>query len=516
MIPVTVREAPRGASWGPEILQMSGLEMLRASLAQTLPDAPLTRLTGLRLSEVGLGMASASMPASPWWQAGAGLFLAGTTAFVADLPLGCSVLTSAPPGIAITTSELSISFLRPGTIRSQTIIGRGKLIHAGRSLGLSEAAIVDGRGRQLGHATSRCVLFRPDPEILASRRLAAPPPSDLPDPYLREVEGEVYDQEYWNTTPGIEVMRQVTNGSFLPPSFRLMGMRGVEASEGQMTMALAASGWLCNAFGVLYGGALAFLADAAIVLCAGSTVPAATAFHTMDLKIYFLRPVVPAEGELMARAKVVHRGRTIAVVTCDINGPEGSLVAQATGSVMIMPGRPWEPRAVPVADEISAEFGRVLTTVLFIDIVDSTRKAAELGDHRWRIALADFRASVRAQLLRGRGTEIDTAGDGFLVAFDGTARAVRCAGAVRDTVKRLGLDVRCGLHAGECEENDGKLVGIAVHIGARVAALAQPDEILVSSTVKDLVAGSGIEFEDRGEHTLKGITGEWRLFAARV
>jgi uncharacterized protein (TIGR00369 family) len=493
---------------------MSGLEMLRAMVERSLPDAPLTRLTGLRLSEVGLGMATAAMPASPWWQAGAGLFLAGTTAFVADMALGCSVLTSAPPGMAMTTSELSVSFLRPGTIRSQAIIARGQLIHAGRSLGLSQATIVDGRGRQLGHATSRCVLFRPDPEILASRRLTEAPPSDLPDPHLREIEGEVFGQEYWNATPGIEVMRQVADCTFLPPSFRLVGMHGVDASEGQVTMAMATSGWLCNVFGVIYGGAIAFLADATVVLSAGSTVPAGTSFHTIDLKVYFLRPVVPGDGELVSRGKVVHRGRTIAVVNCDITGPDGSLVAQATGSVLILPGRPWE-RPVQVADEVTPESGRILTTVLFIDIVDSTRRATEIGDRRWSALLADYRAAVREQLRHFRGREVDTAGDGFLTAFDSPARAVRCAAAIHERVRHIGLQVRSGLHAGECEESGGKLVGIAIHMGSRVAAEARPDEILVSSTVKDLVSGSGLEFDDRGEHALKGIPGAWRLYAAR-
>ena len=138
---------------------MSGLDLLRASVEGRLPDPRSPRLTGLRLSEVGLGMASAWMPASLWWQSGAGVFLAGTTAFVADMALGRSVLASAPAGVGMTTAELSVSFLRAPTIRSQTIIGRGRVIHASRSLGLAEATLEDGRGRLLGHSSSRCVFF---------------------------------------------------------------------------------------------------------------------------------------------------------------------------------------------------------------------------------------------------------------------------------------------------------------------------------------------------------------------
>jgi uncharacterized protein (TIGR00369 family) len=514
VIPLTVREAPQGATWGAEVLQLPGVELLRSSLERRLPDPPVTRLTGLRLSEVGLGLASAWMPASGWWQSAAGVFLAGTTAFVANLALGSSVLTSAPAGMGVTTTELSVSFLRPATIRSQTIIGRGRLIHATRSLGLAEATLEDARGRLLGHSSSRSVLYRADPEILAARHLPEAPASDLPDPYLREVAGDIYGQEYWDANSGLTVMQQFVDGMH-PPCFQLLGMRAVEASEGTMTMAMAASGWLCNGFGVLYGGAIAYLADAAMTLAAGTTVPPATAFSTIDLKLYLLRPVLPADGELIARAIVAHRSRTIAIVTCQITGPDGALVAQAAGSVLILPGRHWE-RPVQVADEITAESGRVLTTVLFTDIVGSTRRAAELGDDRWRELLAEHHVLVREQIRRFRGREVDTAGDGFLIAFDGAARAIQCAMAVRAHLRRIGLDVRSGVHAGECEESGGKLVGIAVHIGARVLGIAEPGEVLVSSTVRDLVAGSGIEFDDRGEHTLKGIAGPWRLYAARA
>jgi len=160
-----------------------------------------------------------------------------------------------------------------------------------------------------------------------------------------------------------------------------------------------------------------------------------------------------------------------------------------------------------------AEAERMLATVLFTDIVDSTTKAIALGDRRWRELLERHNALVRRELLRYRGREVDSAGDGFLATFDGPARAIHCASAIVDGVQEFGLTVRAGLHTGECEIADGKVAGIAVHTGARVAAQANSDEVLVSSTVKDLVAGSGIAFSERGTHELKGIPGEWRLFA---
>jgi class 3 adenylate cyclase/pimeloyl-ACP methyl ester carboxylesterase len=156
---------------------------------------------------------------------------------------------------------------------------------------------------------------------------------------------------------------------------------------------------------------------------------------------------------------------------------------------------------------------RVLATVLFTDIVDSTRRAAEIGDRDWHALLDAHDAVIRSQLNRFRGREVNTSGDGFLAMFDGPQRAIRCAMAIRDAVQALGIEVRAGLHTGECEVRGDDIGGIGVHIGARVSALAGANEVLVSSTLRDLVIGSGLEFDDRGAHELKGVPGEWHLFA---
>jgi class 3 adenylate cyclase len=160
-----------------------------------------------------------------------------------------------------------------------------------------------------------------------------------------------------------------------------------------------------------------------------------------------------------------------------------------------------------------SEPSTMLATVLFTDIVGSTEKMAELGDRRWRELLHDHHDAVRRQLARFRGVEMDTAGDGFFARFDGPGRAIQCAQAITTAVTQLGIQVRAGLHAGECEVAEGKVAGIAVSIGARIASTANPSEVLVSSTVKDLVAGSGLTFDDRGIHRLKGVPGEWRLYS---
>jgi class 3 adenylate cyclase len=179
---------------------------------------------------------------------------------------------------------------------------------------------------------------------------------------------------------------------------------------------------------------------------------------------------------------------------------------------------PWRASFQEIAEFITGHQAdvaddRVLATVLFTDIVDSTRQAAEVGDRNWHALLDAHDAVVRAQLSRFRGREVNTSGDGFLAMFDGPQRAIRCAMAIRDAVQALGIQVRAGLHTGECEVRGDDIGGIAVHIGARVSALAGPNDVLVSSTLRDLVIGSGLEFEDRGAHQLKGVPGEWHLAA---
>ncbi len=192
------------------------------------------------------------------------------------------------------------------------------------------------------------------------------------------------------------------------------------------------------------------------------------------------------------------------------------LAAVAVAPALARAGRSALARIHPRMSAWAAGSGseRCVATVLFIDIVQSTARAAEVGDRRWRELLESYQALVRDELRRFNGREVDTAGDGFLAVFATPAQAVRCAVAIRDASRALGVEIRAGLHAGECEASGDKLSGIALHIGARVAGKAAPEEILVSRTVRDLVAGSGLEFDDRGEHRLKGLPGEWRLYAS--
>ena len=193
-------------------------------------------------------------------------------------------------------------------------------------------------------------------------------------------------------------------------------------------------------------------------------------------------------------------------------GSDHTIVAGNTQPILDEIGR-FIADTAEASDE--ANPGRVLATLLFSDIVGSSEKAAALGDLGWRELLERHHEPIRRQLARFRGREVDTAGDGFFASFDGPARAIRCGCAIAELMAEMGLTLRIGVHTGECELVDGKVAGIAVHTGARIAASAQPGQVLVSGTVKDLVAGSGLAFEERGTHHLKGIPGEWRLYAVQ-
>jgi pimeloyl-ACP methyl ester carboxylesterase/class 3 adenylate cyclase len=255
----------------------------------------------------------------------------------------------------------------------------------------------------------------------------------------------------------------------------------------------------------------------------GSSPGALEALHRMNKEID-VRHVLPA---VRVPTLILH-GAEDTIVPPEVSGYlasriPSSRIVEIPGAGHLALGKP----LVAIANEIEhfvkevweaggweeREPDRVLATVLFTDIVGSTAKAVELGDRAWRQLLERHHALIRRELIRFRGAELDVAGDGFFARFDGPARAINCACAITEGVRELGLEIRAGLHTGECEVMDAKVSGIAVHIGARVAKEAGPGEVLVSSTVKDLVAGSGLRFSQRGSAELKGVGEEWQLYA---
>jgi uncharacterized protein (TIGR00369 family) len=350
------REPVRGFYADPHLIARPGLAALEALFDGHQLPPPVHYLFGLTFDAASEGTARFSMPASRWLLSPQGLISGATLALLVDGPLGCAVQTRLPEATPYTTAELSLSFLRPVNDRSGVVVATGRSVHAGRTVALAEADVIDGEGRRVVIASTRCaVLPRIElPEGFASESVPeqVEPEWETPHPYLRPAVGEVQPQEVFDRLSGLEVLHGCVSGELAaPPLAHLIGVRPVSAEPGSSEWVMPASEWLCSPVpGRLYGGATALVAGLAIEGSIQTTVPARTAFATVDLKVYFVRPVLPDGRELRARGTVAHRGRTVAVATSEVVDADGKQVALATGSGLILPGRPValaEPAGLP-------------------------------------------------------------------------------------------------------------------------------------------------------------------------
>jgi len=338
------QEPARGGFPPPALFMSSGLDQLRANVEGRFPRPPLSHLTGIRAVEAGAGSACFSMPASRWLLSPQGLIANGVIAILADAPLGCAVQSALPPATPFTTSELSLRLVQPAH-PGGSFTARGRLVHAKRSLGLSEVFVQDGHGRLLAHGSSLCFI-RPaidaDPGALDEQpRTLAGGGDGSADPWERPVEGTPLEQEVWARMSGREVLEALLAGSLPAPPVRgLFGVRPVAVEDGAATVRLPATEWLCSPLGTVQGGVIAMLADMALACAIQTTVPAGAALAMIDLKVNFLRPAAPDGRELMCTGKVVHRGQTIALATAQATNDDGKPVALATGSAMILADRP--------------------------------------------------------------------------------------------------------------------------------------------------------------------------------
>lgn len=340
------REPVRGGYPDRALFELSGLEQLRASLRPGARQSPIGHLTGMRLTEVGAGKATFTMPASHWLLAPHGGIPIGQVAILADGPLGCAVMTSLPPATAYTTSELSLRLVRPAPVGGM-LSAKGQLIYGGRTIALSEVAIEDQDGRLIAHGSSLCFVFpsqpRSDPspsvpEVGVTQKQE--PEYATPDPYLRPMVGAIVPQEMWGRMSGLEILRALAADELPPsPNRYLTGLRMVDASEGETTFVMPASEWLCPPTARVEGGMTAMLADAALGAAIMTLQPPGIAMATVDLKVNFVRPVLPDGRDLVARGKVAHSGRTIAVAHSEVTNADGKVVALATGSAVFLPGR---------------------------------------------------------------------------------------------------------------------------------------------------------------------------------
>ena len=342
-------EPVRGFYTGPgQFVTLSGLELLRDMLESGL-GPPIRYMFGLELTSVEPGSVTFTMPVTDWLLFPQGVVSGATLAILADGPLGCTVQTALPPATPFTTAEISLRFLRTVVPQSGTMTAKGRLIHAGKTTGVSLVEIRDEAGRLVAVTSTRCaILPRLQVPAEAAEQARKKPPRirepawPSPHPYERPVTGEVLSQEVWDGADGLGVLQSLITGDLpAPPLARFCGITPVDAKAGATTWKMPASGWLCAPVqGRLYGGAIAMLAGTAIDGTVQTTLPAGTAFAPVDLKVYFLRPVSPDGRDLVARGTVIHRGRSIAIGTSDVFDADGKKVAVATGSSVILPGRP--------------------------------------------------------------------------------------------------------------------------------------------------------------------------------
>ena len=308
-------EPVQGELFPREWLGLSGIDQLRLFLSGHVGLPPIGRLTGMHLTELGVGSATFVMPITGWLQSPQGLMTAGAVAILADGPLGCAIQTTLQPATGYTTTELSMNMVRPAP-RSGNLIGRGRIVHVGRQMGLSEVFVTDDGGRLIAHGTSRCAIFPPAAD-------APPPPSELPAPtvaqeqaaapFARPVVGAVLGEEEFQTRSGLEVMEGLASGELPPPpATHLLRVRPTVATEGMCEFSMPATGWLASPSGVVEGGVTAFLTDNTLGAAMQTTVPAGTAIAPTDLRVQFLRPVATDGALLTARASVLHRGRSFA------------------------------------------------------------------------------------------------------------------------------------------------------------------------------------------------------------
>jgi len=334
---LTADEPVRGVMGVPVPADWSGLDFLQALLRGEVDGGPIGRLTGMRASEFGSGRATFVLPVTPWLQNSAAFIEPGVMALLADGALSCALLSGLRPGQGVVTSELTVTYIQPVTRGTSKLVGRGATLHSSRTAAVSTCEVTDAEGRLLAHGSTRCVMVE-TPSAPPGSGFPARVEYDVPDPYLRPVQGDLRPPEVWNALTGMEMLRGFVDGEFGPgPISLLFGMTVTEAGDGQVTGEMAATGWHCGMGGTVYGGLLALFAQSCMESAILTTLPAGTLHATLDLTIHFIRPVIPRDGTLKAVATVDHRGRLVRVASARILDAEGRTVALARESAMVVP-----------------------------------------------------------------------------------------------------------------------------------------------------------------------------------
>ena len=348
-------EEVRGGYPTMEYLALDGLERMRAAVDGLAPRPPIYHLFGLRPTATSAYSTTFVMPASPWLQTAFGVFLPGVAALLADAPLGCAVLTELGPGAIAVTSDLTLNYLRPMYASSGQLSCEARPIEVGRRLGLAEALIKDGNGNAIAHSTTRCFIQQfPAPE-----RTEFPPVEHpvygTPDPHERPMTAGFIPRETLATTGFIELCDMIRRGEApTPPFVQLIGMEPAKAAEGTFSTVVESSPWFTSPAGTVYGGFLAFLVDAVLGGAFATVLPPDSTYAALDLKVTFVRPVMPDGRRLEASATVVHRGRSLVVADAQIVNADGKVVVRATSSAAVMEGRSWARAVIDEAESVES------------------------------------------------------------------------------------------------------------------------------------------------------------------
>ena len=501
-------EPVRGRTPPPWFKALPGIDRIRAWSQGLFPWPPASRLLGMRTTHVVPGAVTVSMPATEASITGNGQ-LEVVPLMAGALEIACT--TPLQPGEVADPLLFAINPFRPARAQPGNLLARARILNTSRLFVFAEVQLEDPEGRHLAQGTMQAAIRRVEPP-------PPPPPDPLtpveepvyqtPDPYLRSYRTDLASAA-WEQRDGLEIMREyvagLRAGTVSDPITVLYGLMFEEVDEGRTVATIPASEWFCAIDQTVSPAVLAGFADLAGWSSAMTLHRVGSSLVGLDGNTRFLRPVTSDGRRLRAESRTIEQVPNRFLGETRIFDADGQIVALHTGSMARLDSSQRAPRR-------QKEQKRVLATLLFTDIVDSTAHAERLGDAAWRALLEEQRVAVRREVSRYNGTELDSAGDGFFVRFDSPGSAIAAARAARTAAGKLGIEIRAGVHTGECEVDGSKLAGMAVHVAARIQGKAEPAEILVSSTVKDLAVGGGLRFGDRGEHTLKGVPDPWHLY----
>jgi len=465
----------------------------------------MVHLLGHRATHVAAGTSTFVMPASDGCISPNGQLQVVPAAIAA---LECASLTALPGGTDIAPMRFTFKAFRPAWPGKGNIVARARVVNDSQLFVLAEVQVEDPDGRYLGqgslHSMIQQVEPAPPPPPATLTRVEAPV-YETPDPYLRRFPSSPF-VDLVEREDGLTILGKVADGRLATPVEELYGLRIHHLEQGHVTQSMPASEWFCGLGPNVSCQAIAAFTDLCAWSVATSLQLAGTTAVLLDSDTRFVRPVQPDGRRIHAESTASEPVPNLFVIDTKVHDADGRLIALGSGAVVRIDGAQRIGRQ-------RKQSQRVLTTLLFTDIVDSTGHAQRLGDTAWRALLEQHNVATRREVARCNGAEVATTGDGFLARFDSPAQAIEAACAIHRAMEGFGLKVRAAVHTGECEVTGTALAGMSVHIASRIQSAAAPGEVLVSSTVKALVVGSTFRFVDRGEHALKGVPEPWRLYA---